>query len=38
MEFIDLKQQYKKYKKDIDAAIQKVLDHASTLWAPKSKS
>lgn len=37
MEFIDLKTQYKKYKKEIDQAIQKVLDSSSYIMGPEIK-
>jgi UDP-2-acetamido-2-deoxy-ribo-hexuluronate aminotransferase len=35
MQFIDLKQQYQSYKKEIDAAIQKVLDHGKYIMGPE---
>ncbi|MFC1594709.1 DegT/DnrJ/EryC1/StrS family aminotransferase [Candidatus Omnitrophota bacterium] len=35
--FIDLKRQYKKYKKDIDAQIQEVLDDSSYIMGSKVK-
>lgn len=35
MEFIDLKSQYQHLKKDIDAAIQRVLDHGQYILGPE---
>jgi UDP-2-acetamido-2-deoxy-ribo-hexuluronate aminotransferase len=35
MEFIDLKSQYKRLKKDIDAGIQRVLDHGQYILGPE---
>lgn len=35
MEFIDLKSQYRKLKKDIDAGIQRVLDHGQYILGPE---
>ncbi len=35
MKFIDLQTQYKKYKKDINAAIQRVLDHGQYIHGPE---
>jgi len=35
MEFVDLKIQYQKYKEDIDARIQAVLDHAHFIMGPE---
>lgn len=35
MEFIDLKKQYQLYKKEIDAAIHKVLDHGQYIMGPE---
>lgn len=37
MEFIDLKTQYKKYKKEIDQAMQKVLDSSAYIMGPEVK-
>lgn len=37
MEFIDLKTQYQLYKKEIDAGIQKVLDHGAYIMGPEVK-
>ncbi len=37
MEFIDLKKQYKAYKKEIDQAMQKVLDSSSYIMGPEIK-
>lgn len=37
MEFIDLKRQYLSYKKNIDAAINQVLDNASYIMGPEIK-
>lgn len=37
MEFIDLKTQYKTYKKEIDQAMQKVLDSSSYIMGPEVK-
>lgn len=37
MEFIDLKRQYALYKKDIDAAIHKVLDNGAYIMGPEIK-
>lgn len=35
MEFIDLKTQYQRYKEDIDARIQKVLEHGRFIMGPE---
>jgi UDP-2-acetamido-2-deoxy-ribo-hexuluronate aminotransferase len=35
MEFIDLKSQYRRLKKDIDAGIQRVLDHGQYILGPE---
>lgn len=35
MDFIDLKTQYRRYKKEIDTAIQKVLDHGAYILGPE---
>lgn len=35
MEFIDLKSQYQRLKKDIDASIQRVLDHGQYILGPE---
>ena len=35
MEFIDLKSQYQRLKKDIDAGIQRVLDHGQYILGPE---
>lgn len=35
MEFIDLKSQYRRLKQDIDAAIQRVLDHGQYILGPE---
>jgi UDP-2-acetamido-2-deoxy-ribo-hexuluronate aminotransferase len=35
MEFIDLKSQYQRLKKDIDAGIQRVLDHGQFISGPE---
>jgi UDP-2-acetamido-2-deoxy-ribo-hexuluronate aminotransferase len=38
MEFIDLKEQYRRYKPAIDAAIQRVLDHGQFIMGPEIKA
>lgn len=38
MEFIDLKQQYRLYKQEIDQAIQEVLDHGRFIMGPQIKT
>ena len=38
MEFIDIKYQYKLYKKEIDKAIQEVLDQGSFIMGPQVKA
>ena len=35
MEFIDLKTQYQRLKKEIDAGIQRVLDHGQYILGPE---
>ena len=35
MEFIDLKQQYRRYKSDIDERMQRVLDHGQFIMGPE---
>ena len=35
IEFIDLKQQYQRHKSEIDARIQRVLDHGHFIMGPE---
>ena len=37
MEFIDLKQQYKSYQKDIDLAWKTVMEHGRFIMGPEVK-